>query len=85
MARREIELRNLGSDRKVLRTFSKMYLFPGTIHFDFLQNVQLYEVDNKKSFSAVVDQDQLQLENITDRWMSFTQSSVKFDGAISSV
>lgn len=44
----------------------------------FTQNVQMYELDNKKPFT-IIEQDQMKLENIMDSWIvSFTQSLVKF-------
>lgn len=44
----------------------------------FTQNVQMYELDNKKTFE-ISDLEKVQLDNIMDSWIiSFTQSLVKF-------
>lgn len=44
----------------------------------FTQNVQMYELDNKKTFE-ISDLETVQLDNIMDSWIiSFTQSLVKF-------
>lgn len=74
-----VRAENLRFREEGVRDILKDVLIPWYNAFRFFtQNVKLYEVDNNKTFT-IVDQEQLQLENITDCWiMSFTQSLVKF-------
>lgn len=74
-----VRAENLRFREEGVKDILKDVLIPWYNAFRFFsQNVQLYELDNKQKF-AVIEQEQLQLQNITDSWiMSFTQSLVKF-------
>ena len=74
-----VRAENLRFREEGVKDILKDVLIPWYNAFRFFsQNVQMYELDNKKPF-LVVEQNELDLTNIMDSWItSFTQSLVKF-------
>ena len=74
-----VRAENLRFREEGVKDILKDVLIPWYNAFRFFsQNVQMYELDNKKPF-VVIEQKHLRLENIMDSWItSFTQSLVKF-------